>query len=39
MYNDPDIGVVWPIEDPILSEKDKHHPKLRELVKERGNLF
>ena len=39
MYNDPDIGVVWPIEDPILSEKDKHHPKLKELVKERGNLF
>lgn len=39
MYNDPDIGVIWPIEDPILSEKDKHHPKLRELVKERGNLF
>ena len=39
MYNDPDIGVVWPLEDPILSEKDKHHPKLRELVKERGNLF
>lgn len=38
-YNDPDIGVVWPIEDPILSEKDKHHPKLKELVKERGNLF
>ncbi len=39
MYNDPDIGVLWPIEDPILSEKDKHHPKLKELVKERGNLF
>ena len=39
MYNDPDIGVVWPIEDTILSEKDKHHPKLKELVKERGNLF
>lgn len=39
MYNDPDIGVVWPIEDPILSEKDKHHPKLKELIKERGNLF
>ena len=39
MYNDPDIGVVWPIKDPILSEKDKHHPKLKELIKERGNLF
>ena len=39
MYNDPDIGVVWPIEDPILSERDKHHPKLKEGVKERGNLL
>lgn len=39
MYNDPDIGVVWPIADPILSEKDKHHPKLKELIKDRGNLF
>lgn len=39
MYNDPDIGVVWPIADPILSEKDKHHPKLKELIKDRGNIF
>ncbi len=39
MYNDPDIGVIWPIDNPILSEKDKHHPKLKELVRDRGNLF
>ena len=39
IYNDPDIGVVWPIADPILSEKDKKHPKLKELVRDRGNLF
>ena len=39
MYNDSDIGVIWPIENPILSEKDKNHPKLKELLKEKGDIF
>lgn len=30
MWNDPDIGVDWGVEDPILSEKDKNAPKLSE---------
>ncbi len=31
MWNDPDIGVDWQFDgEPILSEKDKHHPKLSE---------
>lgn len=30
-WNDPDIGVQWPITDPILSHKDAHAPLLREL--------
>ncbi len=26
-YNDPTIGVKWPLDgEPLLSEKDKHHP-------------
>ena len=30
-WNDPDIGVNWQFDgEPILSEKDKHHPKLSE---------
>lgn len=29
-WNDPDIAVDWPIENPILSEKDKCLPFLRE---------
>ncbi len=31
MWNDPDVGVVWPYEgEPQLSEKDKLHPSLKE---------
>ena len=29
MWNDPEIGIVWPYEgEPLLSEKDKEHPLL-----------
>jgi len=31
LWNDPDIGVEWPVQAPILSEKDRHHPRLRDL--------
>ena len=31
MWNDPEIGVDWQLDgEPILSEKDKKHPKLSE---------
>ncbi|MCQ6254061.1 dTDP-4-dehydrorhamnose 3,5-epimerase [Methanocaldococcus sp.] len=30
IWNDKDIGIDWPIKNPILSEKDKKHPPLRE---------
>ena len=34
MYNDPDIGIKWPEIDCeiLLSEKDKTHPRLKELL-------
>lgn len=30
LWNDPDIGIEWPMKDPILSSKDARHPLLRE---------
>lgn len=29
-WDDPDLGIPWPIEDPALSEKDKEWPALEE---------
>jgi len=29
-WNDPEIGIPWPIQNPVLSAKDAHAPTLRE---------
>jgi dTDP-4-dehydrorhamnose 3,5-epimerase len=31
-WDDPDVGVAWPVEDPLLSERDKAAPKLSEVA-------
>ena len=33
-WNDPDIGIEWPIGDPLLSERDKAAPRLAEVADE-----
>lgn len=35
MWNDPDLNIDWPIREPVLSDKDKIHPRLKDL----GELF
>ncbi|MDI6736312.1 MAG: dTDP-4-dehydrorhamnose 3,5-epimerase [bacterium] len=30
IWNDPDIGIKWPIRNPILSERDKVYPMLKD---------
>lgn len=30
LWNDPEIGIEWPVEDPVISERDRRAPRLRE---------
>jgi len=39
-WNDPDIGIEWPVTNPILSEKDKNVRTLNEWIEtETANFF
>jgi dTDP-4-dehydrorhamnose 3,5-epimerase len=31
-WNDPAIGIAWPIERPVLSDRDRTHPRLDQLT-------
>jgi dTDP-4-dehydrorhamnose 3,5-epimerase len=31
-WDDPDIGVEWPVKDPLLSDKDRNLPYLRDIA-------
>lgn len=36
-WNDPDLNIKWPVENPILSERDKNNPTLKETFPEKFN--
>jgi dTDP-4-dehydrorhamnose 3,5-epimerase len=31
LWNDPDLNIEWPIDNPILSDRDKKWPRLRDI--------
>jgi dTDP-4-dehydrorhamnose 3,5-epimerase len=31
-WNDPEIGIPWPLRDPLLSERDRRAPRLAEVL-------
>jgi dTDP-4-dehydrorhamnose 3,5-epimerase len=31
-WDDPEAGIVWPIDDPILSDRDRTNPSLRDAI-------
>jgi dTDP-4-dehydrorhamnose 3,5-epimerase len=33
-WDDPDIGIEWPLDDPILSERDRNAPRLAQIADE-----
>jgi dTDP-4-dehydrorhamnose 3,5-epimerase len=34
LWNDPALGIEWPVSDPILSDKDRRNPTLAQLLAE-----
>lgn len=34
-WDDPDLNIAWPVKNPILSQRDKNNPRLRELFPEK----
>lgn len=34
-WNDPDLNIKWPIKNPIISDRDKNNPTLREMFPDK----
>ena len=38
LFNDPELGIEWPVNDPIVSEKDRQLPRLEEFLRKIRNF-
>jgi len=36
-WDDPDLNIPWPVKNPIISERDRGNPKLRDLFPKKFN--
>lgn len=34
-WDDPDLNINWPVKNPVISERDKNNPRLRDLFPEK----
>ncbi len=39
LWSDPEVGIQWPVSDPILSQKDSFLPRLSELPEDQLTAF
>lgn len=35
LWNDPDIGIAWPMKEAVLSDKDQIYPRLKDVARDR----
>lgn len=35
LWSDPQIGITWPVNTPVISDKDRHYPLLKDLLPDR----
>jgi dTDP-4-dehydrorhamnose 3,5-epimerase len=38
-WDDPDLAILWPVAEPLLSDKDRQNPLLREMAPERLPVY
>lgn len=38
-WNDTDLNIDWPVDEPVLSEKDRHYPPLRDVPPDSLPLY
>lgn len=34
LWNDPDMGIQWSVENPKLSDRDRNYPRVRDILRE-----